>query len=73
MPRVLNLADVLQLVVDGLYQQTLPQEQFVPEAHPAILHVLADFRQEFEPLSPEKILARLTLSQVPYRAVVDCG
>jgi hypothetical protein len=56
MPRVLNLADVLQLVVDRLDQRTLPQEQLVPEAHHAILHVLADFRQEFEPLRQESVM-----------------
>jgi hypothetical protein len=56
MPRVLDLADVLQLVIDGLDQRSLPQEQFIPEAHHAILHVLADFRQELEPLGQEGIV-----------------
>lgn len=53
MPRVLNLADVFQLVVDGLEQCALPQEQFVPETPHAILHVLAHFRQQFESLGEE--------------------
>ena len=53
---MLDLADVLQLVIDGLDQRSLPQEQFVSEAHQAILHVLADFRQELEPLGKEGIV-----------------
>src|SRR5262249_35935180 len=55
-PCVLDLADVLQLVIDGLDQRSLPQEQCVPEAHRAILPVLADFRQELEPLDKEGIV-----------------
>ena len=43
-PGVLNLTDVFQLIVHSLNQGALAQEQFVPEAHHTILHVLPDFR-----------------------------
>ena len=45
-PGMFNLADVLQLIIDGLDQDALPQEQFVPETQQPILHVLADFGEE---------------------------
>lgn len=59
MPRVLDLADVLQWVVDGLNEDSLTEEQFVPEAHETVVHVLTPFGQQFESLPPEDIVQRL--------------
>src|SRR5262249_11189878 len=50
----------LMVSISDRFRRTLPQEQFVPEAHHAILHVLADFRQACEPLRPERVMPRLS-------------
>ena len=49
----------LMVSISDRFRRTLPQEQFVPEAHHAILHVLADFRQQFEALGQERIMQGL--------------
>jgi hypothetical protein len=59
MPGVLDLADILQLVVAGLDEGSFAEEGLVPEAHEAIVHVLADFGQECEALGPEHSVQRL--------------
>ena len=59
MPGVLNLADVLQLVVDRLNERPFAEKQLIPPPHEPILHVLADFGQEFESLSKEGIVQGL--------------
>src|SRR5262249_13566250 len=46
LPRVRNLADIFQLIVDGLDPRSLPQEQVVPEADHTIFHVLTDFCEQ---------------------------
>ena len=56
MPRVLDLADVLQLVVEGLDEHPLSKYQFVPEAHQTIFPVFAYVGEECEPLRPEDIM-----------------
>jgi hypothetical protein len=49
----LDLADVLQLLVDGLDQRAFAQQLLVPQAHHAILHVPADFCEECEAWTEE--------------------
>ena len=61
-----NLTDVFQLIVDGLNQGTLAQEQLVLKAHHAISHVPADFGEEFEPLVEEYVMQSLReIASVP--------
>src|SRR5262252_8229569 len=55
MPGVLNLTNVFQLIVDGLDESVLAQEQFVPEVHYAMLHVPAHFGEQFETQAEEHI------------------
>src|SRR5215471_12169547 len=59
MPSVRNLTDIFQLIVDGLNERPLPQEQFVPEADPTIFHVLPDFCEQFKPLAQEEVMQGL--------------
>ena len=40
--RVLYLRDVFELAVDGLYDETLSQQQLVPNRHQPVFHVLSD-------------------------------
>jgi hypothetical protein len=56
MPRVFNLAEVLQLIVDGLQAGTLTEPQLIPPPHAPIFHALADLRQQFEPLGKGGLL-----------------
>ena len=56
---MLNLTDILQLIVNRLNESPFAEEQLIPPPHQPILHVLADFGQEFEPLSKEHIVQRL--------------
>ena len=46
MSGMLNLTDVLQLVIDGLYDRPLPEEDFVVEVHQRVLHVPFDLRNQ---------------------------
>ena len=45
-PGVLDLCDVLQLVIDGLYDGPLPEQQFVRDAHQRAFHVVPQLRDE---------------------------
>ena len=53
MARVFNLADVLQLVVDGLYDGAFAQKDFFPHAHQLVLHVAFDTRDKVYPVIPK--------------------
>ena len=55
MPTVLNLADVLQLVIDRLDQRPLPQHQLLPQRHQAVFHVLADLGHQFQTLRMQRL------------------
>ena len=59
MASMLNLTDILQLIVNRLNESPFAEEQLIPPPHQPILHVLADFGQEFEPLGKEHIVQRL--------------
>jgi hypothetical protein len=58
-PGVLDLTNIFQLIVDGLDERALPQEQFVPKADQTMLHVLTDFGQQLEPLAQQEVMQRL--------------
>ena len=46
MPCVLDMAHVLELVVDRLDESPFPEHDFVIQAHEGVLHVLLDFRDK---------------------------
>ena len=46
MPRVLHLRDVLQFVIDSLYDGPLPEQQSVRNAHQCAFHIVLQFRDE---------------------------
>ena len=50
MSGVLDLLGVLELIIDGLDDGSLPQHQFVPEAHQMILHVASNACDEMNTL-----------------------
>jgi hypothetical protein len=56
MAGVLDLADVLELVVDGLDERALAQGEPVGEIHQDIAHVLAQFRDEADTAVEEEAL-----------------
>lgn len=53
MPRMFNLRDVFQLVVNGLDNGTLSEEQLVGQVHQTIGHIFAHTRDEFQAMFPE--------------------
>jgi hypothetical protein len=42
MTRVLDLADVLQLIIDTLDQYPLPEQHFVEQQHELVFHLALD-------------------------------
>ena len=64
MPGVLDLGDVLQLVVDGLYDGPLPEQQFVRDAHQRTFHVVPELRDELYAIDEKpfkEVLADISL------------
>jgi len=55
---VLDLADVFELINDGLDESTFAQEQLVGERQEDVAHVLAQFRDEAEALLKEELLSK---------------
>ena len=51
MARVLDLTDVFELIVDGLDEGALAQEQLVREQQQAIVHLLAQLADQAQSLS----------------------
>jgi hypothetical protein len=58
-PRLLNVTDIFQLIMNGLNQGALAQEPCVPQTHHAIFHVLAEFGEQCEPLAQEEVMQGL--------------
>ena len=58
MARVLDLADVLELVVDGLDDRPLAQEQLVGHGQQAVAHVLAQLGDEVQTLARQELLGQ---------------
>src|SRR5262245_254532 len=56
--RVLDLADVLELVEDGLDERTFAQQEPVGEVEELIAHVLAQFGDEPQPVAQEQSLSQ---------------
>ena len=53
MSRMGNLGDVLELVVDGLNNRAFAQEELIHQRHQAVVHILADGRDELKTLAKE--------------------
>ena len=50
---VFQLANVLELIIDGLDQGALAEQNFIPEREQARVHLFFEFGDELYPLSPE--------------------
>ena len=64
MSRMLNLSNVLQFVIHGLYYSPLPEKQFVGYGHQCSLHVALQFRYKLSAIHKEpfeKTLANVSL------------
>jgi hypothetical protein len=48
MARMLDLRDILELVKDGLNQDTFSQKEFVRQGHQAVLHILAQLGNQLD-------------------------
>ncbi len=55
MAGVLDLADVLELVVDALNERPLAKQQFVGVGEPPFAHVLAHFGDQPQPMGREEL------------------
>ena len=64
MPSVLDLADVFQLIVDGLDDRPLAQEQLVRHGQQTVAHVLAERGDETQSLAHEEFFGE-RLGDVP--------
>jgi hypothetical protein len=53
MTRMFQLADVLELVIDGLDQSALAKQNFIQEWEQAGLHVFFEFGDQMHALGPE--------------------
>ena len=67
MPRVLDLTDVLQLVVDRLNQGSLVQQDLIKDRQQPIPHILAVPRDQLQTLLAEQSLQPLRgVATIPY-------
>lgn len=65
---MLNLSNVFQFVIHGLYYSPLPEKQFVGYGHQCSLHVALQFRYKLYAIHKEPFEKRLdmpTMSQKP--------
>ncbi len=58
MARMLNLEDVFELIIDGLNDDSLAQEEFVRPVEQSIAHPLAEFAEEVKSLGYLKLLCQ---------------
>jgi hypothetical protein len=56
MAGMLDLADVFELIIDGLDDRPLAQEGFVRQREQAVVHLLAQFGDEMKPLGDQELL-----------------
>ncbi len=56
MARMLDLTDVLELIIDGLDNRSLAQEEFVRHLKQAIAHPFAQFGDEVNPMGEQEFL-----------------
>ena len=52
---MLNLSNVFQFVIHGLYYSPLPEKQFVGYGHQCSLHVALQFRDELYSINEKSI------------------
>ena len=55
MTRVLDLANVLELIVDSFYQGAFAQQQFVNQRHELVFHVFLQFGDQLNALFVEQV------------------
>ena len=73
-----NVADILELVVDGFNERPFPQQDFVVQVHERVLHVLLEFGHKVYVVNEkpfEKLLAYVSpvgknLAEEPLRKVL---
>src|SRR5579859_5028 len=65
MARVLDLADVLELVHDGLDECAFAQEQPVADVHQPVVHVLAQLGDEVEALRHQEVCGQVLRDVAP--------
>lgn len=58
MTRVLDLANVLELVIDALDNGPFAQQQFVGQRHEPIAHILAQFGDEVKSLHDQEVFGQ---------------
>ena len=58
MARMLNLEDIFELIIDGLNDDSLAQEEFVRQVEQSIAHPLAEFGDEVKPLGNQELLCQ---------------
>src|SRR5262249_19088438 len=65
--RMLDLADVLELVDDGLNEGAFAQEHVSGEGQEDVAHILAEFRDELQAVAKEELLGerRRDIALVP--------
>ena len=59
MSAILDLAEVLQLVIDRFYQGSLPEQDLIKDRQQAILHILSQLREPLQILLTQEFLQRL--------------
>ena len=65
-----NVADILELVVDGFNERPFPQQDFVVQVHERVLHVLLEFGHKVYVVNEkpfEKLLQWFTVVHVSRR------
>lgn len=54
-PRMLNLGNVLQLIIDGFYDGSLSKQELVGHAHQGSPHVVLQFGNQLYPVHKESL------------------
>ncbi len=60
MPRMFNLCDVLQLVIDSFNQRPFSENNFIGYAHEGVSHVVLDFGNQLYPIHEQVLKQCLT-------------
>lgn len=56
MPRMFDLANIFELVIDRFNDRSLTYQPFINQAHQRILHILAQSRDQLESQITEQLL-----------------
>src|SRR5262245_48656209 len=76
MSRVLNLANVFELVIDSLAQRSLAQKYFVKHRHQFVFHILLDLRNQLDIYLPElseEFFRNVAAKSLPQSCCARCG